>query len=480
MSVATASPPGIAIDAVRAAQRVWKAVSVRQRLGVVGRFRELLAENPAAICVPMHRPPAETLAAEVLPLLDACRFLERDAGRLLVPRRVGSWRRPLWLWGVRSEVRREPFGVVLIVGPGNYPLLLPGVQALQALTAGNAVLLKPAPGGRAVADAFSELVARAGLPAGLLTVLPETVDSVAEALAAGVDKVVLTGSAGVGRQVLSQLADHLIPATMELSGCDAMFVLPDADLELVSKALAFGLRWNGSATCIAPRRVFVVADRASDLERCLVQRLAATAPAADHSAAARRAGALIREALTEGARLAAGSVLADGITPCVVADARPTMRLLQEEVFAPVVTLAAVADASAALQLAQASPYGLGATVFGHPAAAWRLAADVQAGSVVVNDVIVPTVDPRLPFGGRGASGFGVTRGAEGLLEMTTVKVISERRGRLRAHLEPPPPDAAELFASYIRAVHGRSPGRLRAAWTLLRELMRQGKRGQQ
>ena len=160
----------------------------------------------------------------------------------------------------------------MILAPGNYPLFLPGVQLLQALVAGNAVLLKPRPGAPPLAT-LSTLLEDAGLPSQLVQLLGEDVAG-ARAIAQGVDRVVLTGSAETGRAVLADLAPQLTPATLELSGNDAVFVLPGADLDLVADALAFGLRLNGGATCIAPRRVFVPQAQAADLERRLQAHLA--------------------------------------------------------------------------------------------------------------------------------------------------------------------------------------------------------------
>ena len=188
----------------------------------------------------------EGIAAEVLPLADACRFLERNAARLLAPQRLGRRGRPSWLFGLDAEVRREPLGVVLVIAPNNYPLLLPGVPALQALAAGNAVLVKPAPGCSRPVVALGEMLAEAGLPAALFQVLGEDVAEATAAIEGGVDHVVLTGSAATGRSVLAALAPRLTPATLELSGNDAVFVLPGADLDMVADALAFGLRFNAS------------------------------------------------------------------------------------------------------------------------------------------------------------------------------------------------------------------------------------------
>lgn len=400
---------------------------------------------------------AESLSAEILPLAEACRFLEREAAPLLAPRRLGRRGRPVWLFGVAAEVRREPFGTVLIVGPSNYPLLLPGVQALQALTAGNAVLVKPAPGCSAPMERLADWLADAGLPAGLFRVLDESPGAVTDAVAAGIDKLVLTGSADTGRTVARQLADALVPSTMELSGNDAVFVLPGADIGTVARALAFGLRLNGSATCIAPRRVFVPQAQAAALEEALTRSVAAIPAAAVPLPVRRRLDGLVRAAVAEGARpLGALPDNSDpAMAPLILADARPGMALLREELFAPILLLVPVRDMDEALDAAAQSPYALGASIFGPEAAAYALAGRLDAGTVTVNDLIVPTADPRLPFGGRRASGWGVTRGAEGLLEMTRVKTVSVRRGQRLPHLDPPRDGDAALMLAALRLLHG-------------------------
>ena len=183
--------------------------------------------------------------------------------------------------------------------------------------------------------------------------------------------------------------------------------------------------------------------------------------------------ALITEALQQGARLLNGRLLPDRVlAPIVLADASPAMRLLQEDIFAPWLSLVGVGDDDEALRMAGRCPYALGATVFGTEESARALAGRVPAGVVVVNDVIVPTADPRLPFGGRRRSGFGVTRGAEGLLELTAVKAVAVRRGTWRPHLDGGDPGNAALFQAYIAAVHGGSLARRAAAcWDVVRAL---------
>lgn len=465
------------IAAAREAQAQWAARPIATRLRWIREVRHRLAgqaEGLAATVRHAQRTSTSETLAEILPLADACRFLQREAPRALRPQRIGGRSRPTWLRTVELQVRREPWGVVLIISPGNYPLLLPGVQAFQALVAGNAVLLKPAPGSGGSAAALARLCQAAGLDPRLLCVLPEDPEAGRAAIGVGVDKVVLTGSAATGRAVLADLAARLTPATMELSGCDAAFVRADADVGLVVKALAFGLRFNGSATCIAPRRVFIHDALFDKIEAQLARRAADIRPVPLPGNTWDLTRTLVGEALDRGARVVAGNLESrEEFTPVVVADATPDMELMSADVFAPVLSLARVTGDDEALAAAARCPYALGASVFGRRRGAEALAAKVRAGCVVVNDMIVPTADPRLPFGGRGRSGFGVTRGLEGLLAMTSIKAVAVRRGRWLPHLEPPHFDDARLIADYLRMAHGGSwRERIASAIDLIRTLL--------
>jgi len=449
------------VTRARQAQRSWAATALGDRLAILRKARIYLALRARSLAEMIARTgprsPGEALVTEILPLADAGKFLERRAPRLLAPRRLGARGRPAWLFGVRAEIRREPLGLVLVLAPYNYPLFLPGVQILQALAAGNAVIAKPAAEGGPVLSTLAEILDNAGLPEGLLAVLDDSVEAGEDAVRAHPDKVVLTGSARTGRRVASALAESLIPATMELSGNDAVFILPGADLDLAAAAVAYGLGLNGGATCIAPRRVFVPREAAADFEARLAPMIDRM-PAAPLSASVRdRLMPLLDEAGAAGCRLVPERPedSAEAMRPLAVFDADPALGLLKADIFAPVVSVVAVDDDEAALQADEACPYALGASVFGPETAARALAGRIDAGAVTVNDLIVPTADPRLPFGGRGESGHGVTRGAEGLLEMTRIKTVSVRRGRFRPYYDPVRPGDEALFASYGRAAHG-------------------------
>lgn len=409
------------LAAARVAQRRWVATPLRQRLAVIRELRFAIAGHAAELAAlaaaPNERPTAEKLTAEVVPLLDACRFLERNARRLLRAKKFGARGRPLWLHGSSFVVERRPFGVVLVVGPGNYPLFLPAVQCLQAIVAGNAVLLKPAENSTVPMNWLVEkLRGLDSVDRDLIQILPETPATARQAVEAGVDKVIFTGSSENGRDFLGRLAEYNTPGVFELSGCDFVVVRHDADLERAAKAIAFGRRLNAGATCTAPQAV------------------------------------LAHETVSIGL----------------------TSRLRQLGLEDLEVT--AFADDHAALLLVQENEFGLGASIFSADENGARaLARQMPTGFVTINDLIVPTADPRFPFGGVRQSGFGSTRGAEGLLEMTYPQAVSLRRGRWLPHLDEAKRGDEAIFAAYIQMAYGRGWSRIKSLGDFWRAARQRG-----
>ena len=452
------------------AQEAWAATSMSHRLAILHRARGTVASQTEALCaaIPpdLARNAADTQVAEIVPLLAACKFLEKEAANLLAPRRLGSRGRPLWLLGVSSEVHRVALGRVLVIAPSNYPLFLPGVQVLQALAAGNAVVWKPGRGGRPVALLFAAILAQAGLPQNLLIVTDESIEAAREVVADGVDKVFFTGSAASGRALLRQLAETLTPCVAELSGCDAVFVLPSADLRRVVKALAFGMRLNGSATCMAPRRILLVGankERKQNFVGMLLSALDWVKGVRLSPGAQQELHSLIAGAVEAGAVLH-GQLDAEQ-QPILITGVDPSMPIAQADIFAPLLSLLEASTLSEAIAMNEQSPYALTASIFGNEREARALAERLTAGSIVINDLIVPTADPRLPFGGRRNSGSGVTRGAEGLLEMTAVKSIAVRRGTNTRHFEETTHEHEQLFEGAVRAQHARTMMQRLAGW---------------
>ena len=436
------STPGI--QTRHEAQHLWAEQTLPSRLAILRRARHLLAENTAeltsAISSDLARSPADTLAAEILPLLAAIRFLEQEAASILRTRTLGARHRPLWLTGLHATVERVALGTVLVIGPANYPLLLPGVQALQALAAGNAVLWKPGRNATKVARVVASILAQAGLPPSLLTILPESPEAAQQAIDAGVDKVVLTGSAATGRAVLHRAAETLTPVIAELSGSDTVIILPGADLDLAADALAFGLRLNGSATCMAPRRLVLLDPAARDpLLAALLARIADLPAVPVPPDVASNLHNLITQAEAHGAALLHGGwQTSTTLRPTILANVLPSEPLAQADIFAPILSLLVASSEADLLDAQQRSPLALTAAIFGPEPAAQALARKLTVGTVLINDLIVATADPRLPFPARRGSGFGSTRSAEGLLELTAPRVIAVQRGGGRRRFQPP------------------------------------------
>jgi acyl-CoA reductase-like NAD-dependent aldehyde dehydrogenase len=475
MATAAATPNRLAepIQRCRTRQAEWARLTVAERLRPVKAFRRLLVEECDRLCAAVGRDlgktAEETLAGDVLPLADACRFLEREAARLLRPRRVPAGQRPLWLWGQSDQVHRRPRGVVGLIGTWNFPLLLNGVSLLHALTAGNGVVWKPSEVAPASADALFGLLQRTGFPADLVHLLEATREAGRELAEADVDHVDFTGSSATGRVLAATLGGRLVSSTLELSGCDALFVLDDADVDLAARAAWFGATLNRGQTCLAVRRALVQ----RSLYPAFLDRLRPLVTAAPPvrlalPAQAEQAERLVEEALAEGAHLlhpAPAAPAEPGLCPPrVVADARAEMALCQEASFAPLLAVLPFDTDDEALGMDAHCPYGLGASVFTRqPRRAAALAARLRTGMVAVNDVIVSTAHPATPFGGRRASGWGVTQGAEGLLEMTVPQVVSVRGGRYRPHYDLAPGrnvDQGDLLRAFLDLGHGPTFGR--------------------
>ncbi len=489
MSLAVSETPSERIDArpngsddqmvrsVRRAQKRWAAASVPARIKVIRSFRWLLAEHAqllaSGIADRSARSIPEVMLSEVLPLADACRFAEGVAAKVLRPRRQSRRLRPWWLPGTQLTIHREAVGLIMIVGPSNYPLMLPGISAIEALVAGNAVICKPGQGGRACAEGMRDLLIEAGLDRELMIVTDPSPQAAQPWLDAPVDKVFLTGSLQTGRLISRTLAEHVTPSVMELSGCDAVIVADAESIELAARAIAFGLRFNGSATCIAPRRAIVSDGLADRFIEALTQRLVDVPAVAIPVDTRQRVCEMIEAAGVDGAVVCFGNAEAGAAEwgPIVVDRVQPGAALAQADVFAPLLSVMRVDSQVRAVNVANQCPYGLGAAIFcADRRSAEAMARQLDVGCVVINDMIGPTADPRLPFGGRRRSGHGVTRGRDGLLACTQVKAVVNRRGRSRPHYQPLSADQLDLARAMIHTGHARRfAHRLRGLWALVR-----------
>jgi acyl-CoA reductase-like NAD-dependent aldehyde dehydrogenase len=472
-----ATPPGSLPEMAalaREAQGRWAALPWARRREPIRRLWAAIARDAeawaAAIRDEVGKPTNEAMA-EVVASLDAIRWTVKHAGRVLADRRVGpGWQR--WLMIGPARVRPVPVGVVGMIGTWNYPLLLNAPPIAQALAAGCGVVWKPSELATLAGERLRRSLEEAGIPEGLVATAFGGPDVGAALVASGVDKGLFTGGVESGRRVLADLASRGVPAVAELSGFDAAVVLPDAPLDATARPLAWGAFVGAGQTCVAVKRAYVVGE-----PRPLADALAGVArglrvgnPASAGvdvgplitEPARERFDRMIRAAIAAGAEPLAGGRPRPGPgwfyepTVLLARDAAPEAELAGA--FGPVVIVRGVRDVEEAVLAANASPFGLAASVWGRDRRLARGVAErLEAGMVAINDAVSPSASAACPFGGVKASGSGRTRGAAGLLEFTQPRTIFSRRpGGLRPQVFPYSTKILGLLAFYRRLFHPR------------------------
>ncbi|GAB3841046.1 aldehyde dehydrogenase family protein [Dactylosporangium cerinum] len=430
-----------AVAAARAAAGWWAG------LGWDGRRRALLAwkrtlagrveELAAQIRAETGKPHGDAVL-EVMLAVEHLDWAARHARAVLRRRRVPAG---LLAANQAASVGYEPLGVIGVIGPWNYPVYTPLGSISYALAAGNAVVFKPSehtPGvGRWLAERWAEAVPG---PAVFQAVTGDG-ETGAALCRAGVDKLAFTGSTATGRTVMAACAATLTPVVVEAGGKDALIVAADADLDAAARAAAFGGFGNAGQTCAGVERVYVersvyepFLDRLAELAR-------ATRPGEEPDARYGRmttpaqaaiVAAHIGDALARGGRAVVGgpaAVRPPFVDPVVLADVPEDSLAVTEETFGPTVVVNPVRDLDEAVERANASRYGLAASVFtGSRRTAADLAARLRAGAVSVNAVLGFAAVPALPFGGVGDSGFGRIHGADGLREFSRPKSVTRQR----------------------------------------------------
>ncbi|TFF14561.1 aldehyde dehydrogenase family protein [Pseudomonas sp. BCA14] len=424
MHCAMASPADIAVASRRAAlaQPAWAALGPRERAEVFRKAAEVAQRSFAELALYVARETGAALFKGEHEVREAIVLLHQAAGLLSQPHGVVLPSAA----GRLSYARRQPHGVVGVISPFNFPLVLSLRSVAPALAAGNAVVLKPDPqtpvsGGFLIARLFEE----AGLPKGLLHVLPGAAPA-GEALCRdpNVRMIAFTGSTAAGRKVAEVAGRHLKKVALELGGKNPLIILEDADLDLAASNAAWGAWLHQGQICMATGLVLVHESIAASLTRKLVDKARAlTVGNAARGEAAlgplinqrqlQRVHEIVGDSLQAGAKLEAGGDY-DRLfyQPTVLSGVRPGMRAFEDEIFGPVATVVSFASDEEAIELANRTEYGLSAAIISPSVGrAMAIGERLDCGLLHINDQTV--ADECInPFGGRGASGNGGSVGA--------------------------------------------------------------------
>ena len=452
---------------MRIAQGQWEQLPIKDKLQKVRKFRHLLVVQrdkiAKALFLDSGKPYEEALGAEILPLAEACKFLEKNAAHLLSPRKIRSSDTPWWLFLQKSKVHRKARGVVGIIGTWNYPLFLNGVQIIQALVAGNGVVWKPSENALETNKILAELLLET-FPPDIFKELSSSRESGPVLIDSNIDFVVMTGSVETGKAIAKKCAERLIPSTLELSGIDSLLLLDDGDVDLAVSAAWFAMNINAGQTCMASRRFLIpetmlekVTTKLLELAKKFKPRKILMESQADCALP------LIESALVGGAELIwplnKSDIWKDGnFDACILINVREEMRICNEAIFTPVLSVITYKSIEDAIRISNASSFGLCASIFtANQVLGEKVALELKVGSVSINDAIVPHAHPATPFGGVGLSGWGATQGEEGLLEMTRPMSISIVSGKFRPHYELATPKAADsipIVEGILLALH--------------------------
>jgi acyl-CoA reductase-like NAD-dependent aldehyde dehydrogenase len=414
------------------------AASRRASLGKLGR---LLKEHMGAIEAAINadfgsRSPHETRLLEIFPALSAIGDARRHVSRWMRPRR--SWA-SLWFLPARNEIRPQPLGVVGIIVPWNYPILLAVAPLAGALAAGNRVMIKMSEFTPRTGELFATLI-RQAFPADQVQVFNGDANLARAFSALPFDHLLFTGSTAVGRQVMHAAADNLTPVTLELGGKSPAIVGPECDIDEAAHKILFGKCLNAGQTCIAPDYVLLPRDQEVAFARAAARAVGESYPSLadnpDYSAIinarhierlqrylddARERGALIT-ALGDDAKTA----FARGkIVPTLLRQVTDEMRVMQEEIFGPLLPLVPYDDLDDAIRYVNARPRPLALYYFGHNRTHIdRVLDETVSGGVSVNETILHISQETLPFGGVGASGMGAYHGYTGFQTFSKMKPV--------------------------------------------------------
>ena len=467
-----AAEVGAAAGRARTAQPAWGTLSFRDRARFILRAREIVLEQLEEIAKLISRetgkPVAEAISMEIVPTLDLMHHFAENTKDILKRRRIGLGQYNFM--ARTSYIVYKPLGVVGIISPWNFPWATPLDEVVMALMAGNAVIVKPSELTPLTALKIADVFNQAQLPDGLLQIVTGDGSTGAALVEAGVNKIMFTGSVNTGKRVAEAAAKQLTPVVLELGGKDPMIVFEDANLENAARAGIWGAFCNSGQACASIERCYVhesIAEKFVELvvkETKLLKQDKASTENIDIGAMTNKRQLEIVEdhvsdAVEHGAQLRAGGHRLNESQgwfhqPTVVTGVDHSMKLMRDETFGPVLPIMTFKTEDEAVRLANDSIYGLTASVFtGDLARGKRIAEQIDAGTVMVNEVVYTHALAQTPWGGVKQSGYGRTHGSLGLLELVSAQHIhvNAMPGLADVWWFPYTKRAGELFRDFAR-----------------------------
>ena len=445
--------------------RSGATLPVAARLDALDRLRRnILAMQPdieAALQTDLGKHPYEGYFCEIGQVLEELSYLRSHLRRWAKPQRVHT---PMTLFPAKSRRYPQPYGVVLVMSPWNYPFMLSMTPVLGAIAAGNCVILKPSAYAPATSKVLSQLIAATFEPQYVAVVEGGRAENSA-LLDQHVDYIFFTGGVTVGKEVMRRAAQNLIPVTLELGGKSPCIVDETADLALAAKRIVFGKFLNAGQTCVAPDYVLVqqtVKDQLVEQLKKALHDALGDAPLSNPEY-----GKIVNDkhyrrilGLLEGQTILLGGQARDGkIAPTLLDQVDPQSPVMQEEIFGPVLPILSYTTPQEVVDFVSSREKPLALYLFtrsrAHQRQVWR---ELSFGGGCVNDTVIQLASPRLPFGGVGESGMGAYHGRAGFDAFTHYKSTLWRPAGWEIPLRYPPYSSRQL--AVIRAVYeGRDRG---------------------
>ena len=421
----------------REAQKLWSKTSLQKRSKVLKKLRQSITADldnlVDLISKDSGKTRLEALMADIYPSLELIKYYEKRINKFLAPEKRST---PLTAPGNTAYVEYQPFGVVAVISPWNYPFQLAINPAITAIAAGNAVILKPSEITPAVGQYVGDIInSIEGIPNDLIQVIHGYGETGAKIIETGPDKIFFTGSVGTGKKIMEAASQKLIPVELELGGKDPMIVFDDANLIRAAKAAVYGGFANTGQLCVSVERLYVqekIADEFMELIKEEASKIRFTIDPKNgdigpftHPGQEAKVEEQLNKALDSGAEILFDGRKNNQPGPVIIQKVNNEMEISRDETFGPVIPIIKFRNIDEAIKLANDSDYGLNSSIWTKNIdKAKRVASSLETGNCMINDLIKNVGNPDLPFGGTKNSGIGRYHGPEGLRSFTNHKSI--------------------------------------------------------